>query len=189
MNTQLIKLKDCNIITTDEQINNGDWFIDLERESYRKPYLCDIGSVNHFVLTKEINFPIEGCRKIIASDDPKYMLPSIDYNNFEFRLGIVTMDALFQKDLNAWLYKNDNHWTYYEGKSKTSDFKDLWESGFKTAQRFFNTEDMKECLQQPNVFDIEVEVELYDINHFKPALSVNWQPKIIDNSIKITKIL
>lgn len=37
------------------------------------------------------------------------------------------------------------------------------------------------------MFDIEV--ELYDINHFRHALPVNWQPKIIDNSIKITKIL
>ena len=63
-------------ILSDEEIKEGDWFIEFDlkgtRSSYcNKPFLCDIGNTENFILTKDNgNFPFpENCKKIIATND------------------------------------------------------------------------------------------------------------------------
>ncbi len=102
MNVKLVLLPNLSIIVSDEEIKQGDYFIDLYRESYRKPYLCDIGSANVFVLTKEINFPIQCCKKIIAGH---LTLPEIDYSllsiNEQKKLGIFNVEKEVKTLLNV----------------------------------------------------------------------------------------
>ena len=62
---------------SDREIKEGDWFIDVTRDTYKKPFLCDLGPTNNFILTKNINFPIEGCKKIEATTDSSLGLPLI----------------------------------------------------------------------------------------------------------------
>jgi len=61
---------------SDEEIKQGDWFIELDikgtRDTYcKKPYLCDIGNTGGFILTKNNgNFPFpQNCKKVVAATD------------------------------------------------------------------------------------------------------------------------
>lgn len=78
-------------ITNNDDIKEGDWFIELDlkgtRSSYaNKPYLCDIGNTGNFILTKESgNFPFpENCRKIILAADPKLISDGVQSIDDDF---------------------------------------------------------------------------------------------------------
>lgn len=78
-------------ITSDEDIREGDWFIELDlkgtRSSYiNKPYLCDIGNTDCFILTKNNgNFPFpEHCKKIILTTDQDLIKAGVQAIDDEF---------------------------------------------------------------------------------------------------------
>jgi hypothetical protein len=125
----LIKLKDFNIIVSDE-----------------KPKLNDVVYINNEIYSNEIRIftsafgydNLKDCVKVLALDSyTKYPhnLPSIDYNGLEEDFGVVDVEK-----------------------------------------------QLSESEQQPEVFDIEIELE--SILHGR-----YFQPKITNNQIKInTKI-
>lgn len=154
---KLIKLTETHYVIVDNsKINKGDYFIDLKRESYRKPYLCDIGPTNSFILTKEINFPIEGCFKITHSNQP-LAKPLFFTNAFESELSL-SVNGLNDTFIELWGCKKlslleieEAIYGYsveklaekvypisaeYKEKYKTdyTNFNDCWVEGFKAHQ-------------------------------------------------------
>lgn len=192
MKTQLIILEQGNIIVSDDEINEGDL---VYESNINKIFPIHKHGLPNFNLCR---------KKIIASDNPSHNLPIIDYNGLEEKFGIVDLEKLVDK------YYGDSD---YAKESKIGFIK-----GFKKSQSLndkkFSLEDMNkilsyltspnltdeyrvvfarkhiQSLQQLKVFNIEVEMVegwkdcsegVFETNH--------WQPKITNNSIKITKVL
>lgn len=193
--TQLIML-DTPIIVNDERIKPGDWYITNLSNIYQETermFEDDEGKPRfHYPQYKKIIAGIEG-------------LPSIDWNGLEEEFGWIDVKKLSKVDIKSH-HKNI--------QKREIDYILGYEDGFNKAQSLnkkkFSLEAMFKCfqagidyekegsilqpdahgyirsLQQPKVFDIEV--EMYRPNEAY-QISEHWSPKITNNSIKIIKKL
>ncbi len=198
MKTQFIKLEDCSIIVSDEDIKKDDLCYDSEHVNIYQA-LCD-------------DF-IKGGRdkKIIASTNPEHNLPSIDYNGLEEKLGIIDVEKLAE-DYSGSFYHQDS---FKEGFNKAQELNDkkfsleemieaieyAHNSGrrleLNAVENNFSLADYKQkliqSLQQPTPIEIEVEmgqgteyIHTYPDSHIVPNGSCKLIPRITNNKIKIT---
>lgn len=196
MKTQLIML-DTPIIVSEEKLKDEE------------PCLVDggLGRIGVDEFYSNVKYSVKP-KKIIAGIEG---LPSIDWNGLEEEFGWVDVEKMANELIrNKYPYPNYKDLGYW---------KDLYKEGFKKAQSLnekkFSLEDMRAAfekgalygttktgnnhyfnqvigsLQQPKVFDIEVEMEE---KHFRIVKDVNGIPydheytlelKITNNSIKI----
>ena len=198
MKTQLIML-DTPIIVSDEEITkleSGTSYYDGEG-NIRK---WSTGNMYN-IYSKKIIAGIEG-------------LPKIDWNGLEDKFGWVDVEKLSYEAYPVKIYDE------YTLEDDNNEYRYLWYKGFKKAQSLnknkFSLDDMKEAyhqgwydkaenkvdnrdkfiksLQQPKVFNIEVEMEVddtmsvLDISDDYPYIPDD-KPKITNNSIKILKKL
>ncbi len=211
MKTQLIILEQGNIIVSDEEIKQRDLLI-WKNEIHR--YHSDAG---YGLKTYTDYSEKEGSSlvlnwsnllgKLIASDNLEHNLPIIDYNGLEEKFGIVDVEKL-AKISGYW--RLNNKYAFIEGFKKAQSFNDKkfsLEDVIGAMRHIFNQEvfygktieetlkmrdksmfDYIKFLQQPKVFDIEVEMEVWNQKGNITSLST-LKPKITNNSIKITKVL
>lgn len=196
MKLQLIPL-DTPIIVSDGEIKEGELFYHFNSNRII-PYVDKIMFLSHN-------------QKIIAGLPE---LPSIDFNGFEEQLGIVDVEKLsiehckpdYDKFGGELEYVERQYWIkgfkaaqkLNEKKFSLKDMAKLWQfivdgakqlmlSGITEVSSF---DDYIKSLQQPKVFDIEVEMEEaeeYDIVYgHKDKFP---RPLITNNRIKITKML
>lgn len=166
MKTQLIKLKDYNIIVSDKEIKGKGLRVDLERMS--------VGFIDSDTL---YNQQPEQFKKVIASDNPEHNLPNIDYNGLEEEFGIVDVEKIACKKYYVMDGLDDYDENYYNGTNvdKAKAFID----GFKKAQELndkkfslqdiiksieFIDEDMTseqilQVLQKTKVFDVDIQID------------------------------
>lgn len=152
-----------------------------------------------------------GGRKIIAGIEG---LPSIDWNGLEDEFGWVDVEKLAINATKKQMIRIFGNESKEEIEDDIQKRKYYFKEGFNKAQSLnekkFSLEDMFKCfqagidyekegsilqpdahgyirsLQQPKVFDIEV--EMYRPNEAY-QISEHWSPKITNNSIKIIKKL
>lgn len=220
MKLTLIML-DTPIIVSDEKLKVFDNFFFQIDDIYD---ILKVESEFHLDRIKDIkeNF------KIIAGLPE---LPQIDFNEFEEHLGVVDVEKLsiehckpdYDKFGGELEYVERQYWIrgfqaaqkLNEKKFSLEDMANLWQfivDGAKQLMLSGTTEvssfnDYVKSLQQPKVFDIEVEMESVRMecnesrciipcacyHQGKPTLCESgntiWEPKITNNRIKITKIL
>lgn len=220
---QLIKLEDYNIIVSDEEIKDRDWFYNIKSQN------IFYNDSDKSVPKGETEFPL------IASDNPEhgygdefggwYPLPSIDYNGFEEELGIVENPiksfGRFILQITNRVIKKNSKLTPLDNKTGEELLDDLFNDWLKTQSfndKKFSLEDIKKAidiafekgknrigfyesdysqiiqsLQQPKVFDIEVEMEVFTETvgtcEFDFSEQDSKRPKITNNQIKIIKTL
>lgn len=202
MKTKLIML-DNPIIVSDEKIRdlrtvNGRWHIEKQSIINQFPdYLTDLSE----------------CQLIIAGLPN---LPSINWNGLEEEFGWIDVWKLAENRFSWMEYGNyQDHYIegYIEGFKKAKelnekkfsleDMREAYNQGMKnqtialegkTYDR--NFEVLTQSLQQPKVFDIEIETEYQDFTgRWYPVPSVaqmrncSLRPKITNNQIKIIKKL
>lgn len=213
MKLQLIMLN-TPIIVSDEEIKEGSKYLD-------ELFQISIAFKNRAGFYKD-------SKKIIAGLPE---LPSIDFNEFEEQLGIVDVEKLIPTKYcipHKHYISEDDKICYGAGfidgfqaaqklnekKFSLEDMANLWQfivdgakqlmlSGITEVSSF---EDYIKSLQQPKVFNIEVEMEAVRMecnesrciipcacyHQGKPTLCESgntiWEPKITNNRIKITKI-
>lgn len=207
MKTQLILL-DNPIIVSDEEIKEGDLVLALDTNTIFK---CNKHEAN-----KPIKEFKELYRKIIARIEG---LPSVDWNGLEDEFGWVNVEKLAKEWYESAQYSSSliaDHGSYIQGfrkaqslnekKFSLEDVKDLVSQGWFNgigyiikSEKSFNTFDdywnyLSNQLQQPEVFDIEVEMEEYDHDESWSEIGGAYEtfklrPKITNNSIKIMKKL
>lgn len=197
MKTKLI-MHDTPIIVSNEEIKKGVWYYDELDNTLRQ-------------LTFNPLTDLRGSRiKIIAGIEG---LPSIDWNGLEEEFGWVDVEKI-AKELDKTKYRNFRR--EYTLKETYEGIEDGFIAGFKKAQSLnekkFSLEDMKKCwntgglwqneegdisfeqyiqsLQQPKVFDIEVEMlsdSPYDPRSKTGRFEVGDTDKVVvrNNSIKI----
>ncbi len=179
-NYRLIILEQGNIIVSDEELKINDWkYCTIQKKPKRH------GSDNQCICNG---------RKIITSDNPKHYLPSIDYNGLEEKFGIIDVEKL-AKISGYW--RLNNKYAFIEGFKKSQSLNDKkfsLEDIFKIldlhtdeAPISYLKSELSKSLQQPKVFDIEVECLI--IAGKGRGIRETQIPKIINNSIKITKVL
>ncbi len=196
-NYRLIILEQGNIIVSDEEIKKNDWkYCSIQKKPKRqgedKQCICD-------------------SKKIIAGLKNQ---PTIDYNGLEEKFGIIDIEKLAKETTKKYINEREKQTAYLEfieGFKKAQSLNDKkfsLEDVIGAMRHIFNQEvfygktieetlkmrdksmfDYIKFLQQPKVFDIEVEMEC--LNHIPndSHTCVNKQPKITNNSIKITKVL
>lgn len=198
-NYRLIILEQGNIIVSDEEIKKNDWkYCSIQKKPKRqgedKQCICD-------------------SKKIIAGLKNQ---PSIDYNGLEEKFGIVDWSKHWEI-VNQQLYEQGgvNPHAYRLGFKKAQslndkkfsleDIKKAIQEGSMMSKLIINSstnakevidyynkqeEKIIQSLQQPKVFDIEVEVETCSLNiNDLDCHEIVERPKITNNSIKITKVL
>jgi len=210
MKLQLIMLE-TPIIVNDEEIKEGDLI-------YTKEHLPDMPHTNisKCINLERFNLGSPSEWKKIISGLPE--LPSINFNGFEEQLGIIDVEKLaletyrdnpnkYNTDLNAPRKRKAFIKGFKAAQNelfKHFTLKDI-ETAFKAGEKYGRykvTEDdyitfINKFLSQPKVFDIEVEMEELFLEedsssytHEKNDVSGSkWFPKVINNQIKITKIL
>lgn len=191
-------MHDTPIIVSNEEIKKGVWYYDELDNTLRQ-------------LTFNPLTDLRGSRiKIIAGIEG---LPSIDWNGLEEEFGWVDVEKI-AKELDKTKYRNFRR--EYTLKETYEGIEDGFIAGFKKAQSLnekkFSLEDMKKCwntgglwqneegdisfeqyiqsLQQPKVFDIEVEMlsdSPYDPRSKTGRFEVGDTDKVVvrNNSIKI----
>lgn len=174
MKTQLIILEQGNVLVSDEKekVQSGIWYYEIDNH------------IPVYQFTKDTLPDRYYLQKVLASDNPKHNLPSINYNGLEDKFGIIDVEKLAEKNF----------------KKNTSSLNKIsyeigFEEGFEICQSLndkkFSLEDMEnaynagenygyesspiephyldrvnptfiqfiEKLQQPKIFNVEVEME------------------------------
>lgn len=197
MKTKLIEFPDYNIIVSDElKIGDKEYYLSLD---FNEPYIVNLNEVNETDM-EHIHL------KIIASDNPEHNLPSIDYNGFEEEFGVVDVENYLENFIIKHNIKNDDTrlgYTKLGYINGLKDMKSLTNKKFSLSdmeKAYFNNEVPHDnfdfnlfikSLQQPKIFDIEIEMEQINNKHNSPSYSVKTQfrPKITNNKVKIIKVI
>jgi hypothetical protein len=216
MKTQLIVLPEYNVIISDEKIKKGDWY-------YTEPF-CNL-SIRK---CEDDRYDFTHCKKII-SGTPE--LSSINYSALSEddckKIGYVDIYKIAEEKLKSHPdFKTEGFSDYQNGrlngivegfelfqslndkKFSLEDIEKVWNMFVKEEPPINNGASsdflvyLKQSLQQPKTFDIEVELEYKDgfgnwyeytkliSESFKTVgLPFGLRPKITNDSIKITKVL
>lgn len=148
---QLLLLDDFNVIVTDEKIEEGDCII------------------NHYDKSTKIYDGLDSYhplkwQKIIASDEPHFNLPDIDYNGFNFKSHQFTWDDM-RKIFNYGIQLTNYAWlNRKESSGKIPEFNQL---GYQYARSLYNSD----C------YNIEIESVYW--NHYPEDSLDNQKIKII----------
>ena len=188
MKTQLIML-DTPIIVSDEEITkleSGTSYYDGEG-NIRK---WSTGNMYN-IYSKKIIAGIEG-------------LPKIDWNGLEDKFGWVDVEKLSIEKFGNSLHHARTRSAFIKGFKKAQSLKEkkfsledmrvAWLDGWQQDQN--ERQELKQTgfiefirqLQQPKVFDIEVEMKPIYLSILKEKV-LGYRPKITDNSIKILRKL
>jgi len=203
-NYRLIILEQGNIIESDEEIKKNDWkYCSIQKKPKRqgedKQCICDSKkiiaglknqpNINYNGL--EEKFGIVDIMKIANDRFIKLKNNGSDTDlaeiaSEEYALGFKKSQSLNDKKFSL----EDIKKAIQEG-SMMSKLIINSSTNAKEVIDYYNKQEEKiiQSLQQPKVFDVEVEMEC--LNHIPndSHTCVNKQPKITNNSIKITKVL
>lgn len=221
MKTQLIILEQGNIIVSDEEIKEGDWYF-LNTTGMKIASPTGVYQQSKKEVVCKLNNLSSNVYKIIAGHQD---LPTISYSALSDedceKIGYINVENYSKLEFPPDFNVQGDELDYYERMA--------FIKGFKKAQSLndkkFSLEDMNkilsyltspnladenrvvvarnyiQSLQQPKVFDIEVEMEQVkcltnkyknqpkNIIGFAVDYKYKSQPKITNNSIKITKVL
>lgn len=203
MKTKLIILEHGNILVSDEEIKDGDFYYRIESPS---AIITKASKVESELLNKKTT--IKDALKLIASDNPEHNLPNINYNGLEENFGIVHWSRHWEI-VNQQLYGQGgvNPHAYRLGfkqsqslndkKFTLEDMRKAFEQGYGFADEKliihrhdeeckYTFDNLIQSLQQPKVFDIEVEMEKYYSDEFGNSESANElieKIKILTNQI------
>jgi hypothetical protein len=219
-NYKLIILPEQNIIVSDEEYTNGDFIyttnIPIEKvKDIDKNYSTEKGY--EWLITVEDSKnqykPIEIKGKIIAGITS---LPSIDYNGFDEKLGIIDVEKLAFKvyPKTELKDKSDPHYDFSLNWMEMQNmYRSHWINGFKAANKYYSElnlrnafkagvlrglehRDRNDKYETPNVDSfinslllpkvIPVELEMYTT---KAHLGKPPALLITNNSVKIIKLL
>ena len=209
MKTKLIILEQGNIIVSDEKLKNGDllaWKNEIHKyhsdAGYGLKTYTDYSEKDGSSLVLNWSNLLG---KLIASDNPEHNLPIIDYNGLEEKFGIIDVVDLANDFAKLYPDEEPAYFGYVEGFKKSQSLNDKkfsLEDMRKITQAAFTIKSNNETLiedfdkwfnikiqslQQPKVFDIEVEMEIWNQEGNITSLTT-LKPKITNNSIKITKM-
>ncbi len=184
MNIELIML-DTPIIVSDEEITkleSGTSYYDGEG-NIRK---WSTGNMYN-IYSKKIIAGIEG-------------LPKIDWNGLEEEFGYIDVEKLSIEKFGNSLHHARTRSAFIKGfkkdqslnekKFSLEDMKEAYHQGWydKAENKVDNRDKFIQSLQQPKVFDIEVEMKPIYLSILKEKV-LGYRPKITNNSIKILRKL
>jgi hypothetical protein len=150
MKFQLIKLKDCNIVVSDEEIKEDSLFIDMETFEIKTCVGFSGGKIiPKAPVSNGVAYPnLEFIRLLIASDNPEHItykclkemsnhnidtnfskkpvpLPTINYNGLEEVFGIVDVEKLARERYDEILYDFEKYRSgFIEGFKKAQSLND-----------------------------------------------------------------
>lgn len=220
MKTKLIILEQGNIIVSDEEIKEGDWYF-LNTTGMKIASPTGVYRQSGKEVTCKLNNLSCNIQKVIASDNPEHNLPKVDYSHPIEKdgviktigecLSIIDVEKLARSYAKIHPTKDiDEEERYFNSNCK---YYDAFKEGFKKAQSLndkkFSLEDifkildlhtddapisylkseLSKSLQQPKVFDVEIKMERTRYPKDDDGWEDIYNPKITNNSIKITKVL
>jgi len=196
MKTQLIKFEDHNIIVSDEEIKEGDYYLDRLGQIQECEYIKDniLNGPNQTVKAKGVkgfnafssqpkdifgNSEFRKERKIIASDgNPEHNLPSINYNGFEEKFGAVNIEKLARDyALNNFRIEDEE-----EHNDAINSLINFCKKAQSLNDKKFSLEDMREAMKYASS-------HLSSMNGINKHLDyITQQPKVFDIEVEMEAV-